>query len=165
MRTVALAFVALLAGLPVLAMPAPEMAAGSAAVALLGAAGVLLRLRPLVTVGAGLALIEYTLALLVMGPAPRPLSAVGLGVALALALDGAELVHRAGPAAIAPAAMRRQALHWAGTAVVGGAGSLGLAVVAAQVRLVGPPVVLPIVAAAGALGAAAAVALALRARG
>lgn len=150
-RTFALAPIVVLAGLPVLTLPTPGMAGGVALAAVLCAAGALARLRPLVTAGGSLALILYAFGLWLTGAPPRPVGAAIFGVALALALDGAEIVHRFQGATLAPSAMRRHGRYCLVAASSGALVTLAVASLAAAARLAAAPATLAIMAAAGAL--------------
>jgi hypothetical protein len=156
MRALPLIPIVTLAGLPVLIHPTSGFAAVAAVAGSLCAAGALARWRPLVTAGGSLTLIQYTVAL--AGSRSRLVSAIVLGVSLALVLDVSEFSGRFHGAAITAPVLRRQARHWIASASLGALTATALAAVAAFVRISGPPALPPLLAAIGALAAAAGVA-------
>jgi len=159
MRVLALIPIAILAGLPVLAHPTSGFATVAAVAGGLCAAGAFARWRPLVTAGASLTLIQYTVSLI--GARGSVASAIVLGVAVALVLDVSEFVSRFHGVALGPRILRHQARHWIVSGALGALAALALAAVAALVRIGGPPALPPLLAAVGALvtalGAAGAV--------
>jgi hypothetical protein len=156
MRALSLIPIVVVAGLPVLIHPTSGFAAVAAAAGSLCAAGTFIRWRPLVTAGGSLTLIQYTVALI--GARSSPVSAIVLGVSLALLLDVSEFGGRFHGAALTPPVLRRQARHWITSASLGALTAVVLAAVATFVRISGPPALPPLVAAVGALAAAAGVA-------
>ncbi len=158
MRAFSLVPIVILAGLPVLIHPTSGFAAVGAVAGILCAAGALGRLRPLVTAGGSLTLIQYALALALTGGRSSLPSAIVLGVALALVLDVSDFLHRFHGAVLTPPALRCQAKHWIVIALLGALTSGALVAVAALVRISGPPALHTLLAAAGALAAAAGVA-------
>lgn len=164
MRALSLIPIVILVALPALVLPTPGVAAIGALAGLLCAAGALGRLRALVTAGGSLALIQYALALWVADAPSNLLGAAALGVVLALVLDVADFLRRFPGATLTPPALRRQVRHWIASALLGALAATALAAVATLIGLGGPPALSPILAAAGALGAAAGVAGALRQR-
>jgi hypothetical protein len=151
MRALALIPIAILAAVPALLHPSPAHAGVAAAAAVLAAAGVLARWRPLVTAGGSLTLIQYTIALAGLGASPG--SAILVGVSLALVLDVAEFAGRFHGAALMPPVLRRQARHWIRSASLGALAAAALAIAAVPVGFGGPPAMPPLLAAAGALAA------------
>ena len=160
MRALALVPIVLLAGLPVMMRPSAAFAGISAAAAILCAAGVFMRWRPLVTAGASLTVLLYTLTL--VGARSSLASAIVLGVSLVLVLDVSEFVRRFHGAVVTMSALRRQARHWVASATLGVLTTTALAAVAALVRVSGPPALYPVLAAVGALAAIAGIAGAVR---
>jgi len=150
----------LVAGVPVLALPAPGIAALAGAGALIAAAGALARVPVLVAVGAGALLADYAMALWLALAPPDPLGAAVLGVGLLLVLETADFHWRFHRAHVPGPVLQRQVLRWG----VGAAGGLAASTALAALGLVGfrlPPGVAPLLAAAGAIGAVAALAAAL----
>ena len=164
MRALPLIPIVVLVALPVLVLPTPGIGLIGALAGLLCAAGALGRVRPLVTLGGSLALIQYALALWVAAAPPDVLGGVVLGVALALVLDSADFLRRFQGATLAAPAVRRQVRHWIVSASLGALAAAALAAVATLVRFGGPPALYPILAAAGALGTTAGVVGAIRRR-
>jgi hypothetical protein len=160
MRALALVPIVLLAGLPVMMRPSSAFAGVSAAAAILCAAGVFMRWRPLVTAGASLTVLLYTLTL--VGARSSLASAIVLGVSLVLVLDVSEFVRRFHGAVVTMPAFRRQARHWITSTAFGILATTALAAVATLVRVSGPPGVYPVLAAVGALAAIAGIAGAVR---
>ena len=154
-RALSLIPIGVLVGIPVAMLPAPSLAAIGGTAGLLCAVGALGRLRPLVTVGASVALIQYTVALWVTGRPSSPAGAILLGVALAFALDVSEFLHRFRRAAVTSAALSRQIRHWILGISLGAATAAALAFASTLIRLGAPPAFYPLLAAAGALGTAA----------
>ncbi|HYB41134.1 MAG TPA: hypothetical protein VEL75_05155 [Candidatus Methylomirabilis sp.] len=153
--------IAVLAGLPALVYPSSGSAAIGAGAGILCAVGVAGRVPSLVTAGASIALIQYALALALAAPRARPAGAVVLGVALAVLLELSDFHRRFHGAAPTPRATRLQLRHCLAGASVGALAAAALGVVATAVRVGGSPVLYPLLAAAGALAAAAGVAGAL----
>jgi hypothetical protein len=153
MRALALIPIAILAAVPVAIHPTSGFAAVAALAASLCAAGTFARWRPLVTGGAALTLIQYTVALI--GARSSVGSAIVLGVSLALVLDVSEFASRFHGAELPPPVLGRQARHWIASASLGALTATALAAGAALVRISGPPALPPLLAAAGALAAAA----------
>jgi hypothetical protein len=156
MRALTLIPIAVMAGVPVLMRPSSAVGGIGAAAAVLCLAGVFLRWRPLVTAGASLAVMLYALTL--VGARSSLWSAIVLGVSLALVLDVFEFVRRVHGAVVTRPALGRQTRHWVTTAILGVVTTAALASVATLVKVSGPPVLFPILAAVGALAAIAGIA-------
>ena len=156
MRALTVFAIVALAGLPVMIHPTSGFAAVAAAAGSLCAAGAFARWRPLVTAGGSLTLIQYTVAL--VGARSSLVSAIVLGVSLTLVLDVSEFAGRFHGAAMTVPVLRRQARHWIASASLGALTAVVLAAVASFVRISGPPTLPPLLAAVGALAAAAGVA-------
>jgi hypothetical protein len=154
--------IAVLVGLPVLVLPVSVIGALGVLAGLACAAGALPRARPLVTVGASLALGQYALALSLAAAPPSFLGAAVFGVALVLVLDVTEFVRRFRGATLTPSARWRQVVHWAGSAALGVFVALALATLATALRVGGLAAVSPLLAALAALGAVVGVLGALR---
>ncbi len=163
MRAFSLIPIVALAGLPVLIHPTSGFAAVAGVAGSLCAAGAFARWRPLVTAGGSLTLIQYTVALI--GARSSLVSAIVLGVSLTLVLDVSEFVGRFQGTAMSAPVLRRQARHWITSASLGALTAVALAAVATFVRISGPPALPPLLAAVGALAAAAGVAGAVWRRG
>jgi len=140
---------------PLLLHRGPAAVTAAAAAGILCAAGVLGRVPALVTAGASLTLVQFTLTVMLIGTPSSVLSAIGLGVILTLALDAFEFHRRFDGATVRMSAWRRQARHWLATVVVGVLAASGVASVAELVRIGASPGLYPILAAAGAVVAVA----------
>ena len=150
----------IVAAVPAFALPAPGVVALVAAGALLAAAGAIARVPMLVLVGAGVLLADYGLALWLAGGPPDPLGAAIVGAGLLLALETADFHWRFHQAHVPAGVLKRQILRWG----AGFAGGLAASTALAALALVGfrlPPGVAPVLAAAGAIGAVAALAVVL----
>lgn len=150
--------------LPLVALPTPAIATLGALAALLCGVGALGRMRPLVTAGAAVVLMQYALVLVLAGSPPDLVRAAVLGVALALVLDMADVRRRFHACTLSAPARRGLVRHWVVSAGLGALAAFTLAAAATLVRLDGPPALYPILAAGGALGAAAGAVGALRRR-
>ena len=156
MRALPLIPIVILAASPLLMHPTPGFAAVAAVAGGLCAAGAFARWRPLVTGGASLTLIQYTVALI--GARSSPASAIVVGVSLALMLDVSEFAGRFRGAALASPVLRRQARHFVSSALLGALLATALATLPALVRIRGPVALPPVLGTLGALAAALGVA-------
>jgi hypothetical protein len=161
-RALALIPIVALAGLPVLMHPTSGYGAVAATAGGLCAAGAFARWRPLVTAGASLTLIQYTVSLI--GTRSSLASAIVLGVALALVLDVSEFTGRFHGAAPSPPVLVHQGRHWIGSAALGALAASALAAGGAFIRIGGPTALPPLLAVFGALVAVLGAAGALRRR-
>lgn len=160
MRLVALLVVAALAGLPLAVLPSPVFAWLAVPGVAVGTAGVIVLSVPLVTVSASLAMIEYTLAVVVAGAPVDVVTATGFGAALFVLLEVVHLAGRMHGAAVGRTVIATQARHWLLIIVIAGTAAIALSVGASALRLVVAGTSLPfavIASAAGALLAAAGV--------
>ena len=153
MRLASAILVAVLAALPLSVLSAPPITWLAVAALIVGGAGVAVLSVPVVTAGASLALIAYTLALVIARAAVDPITAIALGATLVLLLA---LVHFAGHvhgAAVAASVVASQIRQWLAIVTVGIAAALVLTAggVVMSGALRGAP--LPVVVAAAALGA------------
>jgi hypothetical protein len=123
-RLVAVALMAVLAGLPVTILPSPFLGALAGVALAIGGAGALMATVPLATAGGALALIEYTLALAIARPKPDPITATTLGVGLVLLLALVHLASATRGATLGAGVLGAQARHWL---IVGALGALGAA--------------------------------------
>lgn len=152
-RLTALALMAMLAGLPLIILPEPFLGALAALALAVGGAGALAPNVSLATAGGTLALIEYTLALLLGRPDPDPLTATITGVGLVLLLASVHFASRTHGAALGHAVLRSQARHWLAVAALGVVGAAVLTVGGEALALALRGAALPMVVAASAVGA------------
>jgi len=159
MRQAAIIPIAVLVGLPVWVAPSLPVILIGAVASLFCAAGVLRLWLPSVTVGGSLAVINYALALSLSVGAVDIVGAAIFGLALVFLLDLSEFARRFRSVEIAAAVHRTQVVFWFGRAAVAIVAvallSLGAAVLAYVIPVLGRPVI------AG-LGAAIAFAGAMR---
>lgn len=157
-RALALLSMVVLVTIPTLG----HLNSGSVAVAALAGAlcvaGVLGRVSALVTAGASLTLVQYTLTLVITDAPASVLGAVGFGVTLALVVDVSEFCRRFHGATVSPSAWRGQARHWLVSVAVGAGLASSVGAVAVLIRIGAPPGLYPLLAAAGALVTVAGVA-------
>ena len=162
MRAVAGLCALLAVGVPLVASPTQFVATVAAAIALLCAVGVLLPSASIVTAGASLALVEYTLVIWRSGRPPSFFAAIGFGVLLLLLVQITDFAARFGEASSASPVVRSQVRYWCR---LGGAGAviamLVLVLATTLAVLVRLPLA-PLVAGAAALVAFAGVVGALR---
>jgi len=160
-RVAALVPVGALVAVPLLLYRGPIAVVVAAAAGILSVAGVVGRVPALVTAGASLTLVQYTLTLMMIGGPSSIPSAIGFGVILILVLDAFEFHRRFDRATVTLSSWGRQTRHWLATMVFGVLATSGVAAAAELVRIGAPPGLYPVLAAAGAVatavGAAAAV--------
>ena len=152
-RLAAAVLLAVLAAVPVSVMPSPPVTWLAGGALVVGGAGVIARVVPLVTAGASLALIGYALALVIARPAMNAVAASALGATLVLLLALVHFAGRVRGAALGPRVVAGQLRQWVAVAALGGGAALALTAVAAALRAALPGVALPIVVIAAALGA------------
>jgi hypothetical protein len=153
LRLAAILVLIVLVALPLAAWPAAPVTWLAGAALVVSSAGVVVLAVPLVTAGAVLALLAYTVALVTARPAAEPATAMVFGAALVLLLALVHLGGRVRGAVVAPAVIARQARDWLTIVALG--------LVAATAGVVGGTVLgptlaglaLPIVVIAAALGA------------
>jgi hypothetical protein len=153
MRFVAFALLLALVALPLAVLPSLPLAWLAVPGFIIGVVGVIALSVPLVTAGAALALIEYTLALTITKTPVDVVTAAGFGAAVFLLL---QLVHFAGRvhgATIGSAVIASQIRHWLAIVGIASAVTIVLTIGAPAVRLALTGVPLPLVVVAGALGA------------
>ena len=153
MRLAAVVLVAVLVAIPLTVLPAAPVTWLAMLAFGVGSAGVIVRVTPLVTAGASLALIAYAVALVTAGAVVDLVAAVAFGSTLVLLLGLAHLAARVHGAAIGPAVIAVQARHWLVIVALGAVAAVGLmaggAVLGATLRGAS----LPVVVVAAALGA------------
>jgi hypothetical protein len=153
MRLAAVALLVVVAGLPVSVLPAPPVTWLAAGALVVGAAGVVARVVPLVTAGASLALVAYALALVIERPPVSAVAASTLGATLVLLLALVQFEDHVRGAALGPRVVAGQARRWLAVAAVGAAAAAALTAVAAPLRVALAGVALPVVVIVAALGA------------
>lgn len=158
MRPAAAVLVAVVVAFPLAVLPARPITWLAVGALVVGGAGVVVLSVPLVTVGASLALIAYTLALVITGPAVDPVAAIALGATLVLLLTLVHFAGRVHGAAIGSSVIASQIRQWLMIVAVGVVVAVGLALggVALGVTLQGAA--LPVVVVVAALGAVLSVA-------
>jgi hypothetical protein len=105
----------------------------------------------MVTAGAGLGVIQYTLALWLRSAPPDFLTALALGIVLSLLLDVSDLAARFRGAALDAAVVRGQVRHWIGSAALAAAAGLALVVAVGRVTVALPSWAYPAAAGIGVL--------------
>ncbi len=158
MRVVPAALVLIALAFPLGVYPAPPVTWLVLLALLVGAAAVTLLSVALVTACAALALIAHAVALMIVRPPIDPLAATVLGVTLTLLPLVVHFAARAERAFLGPGVLAAQIRDWL---VAAGAGAAAAAVLTAAASVLasgflGAP--LPLIVAAGALGAALTVA-------
>jgi len=153
LRLPAAALLALVVAFPLAALPAGPVAWLAGLALVLGGVGVVVLSVTLVTVGGSLALVAYTLTLVIMRPAVDPVAAAALGAALVLLLALVHLAAHLDGAAVDRAVVARQVRGWLAVVALGvavaGALTAGAIALAATVN----GATLPVVVVAAALGA------------
>jgi len=152
-RLGAAVLLAALAALPVSVMPSPPVTWLAAGALVLGGAGVIARVVPLVTAGASLGLIAYALALVIARPPMNAVGASALGATLVLLLALAHFAGRVRGAALGPGVVAGQLRQGLAVAALGGGAAVALTAVAVALRAALPGVALPVVVVTAALGA------------
>ena len=153
------AFAVVLAGAPVLILPVPAVAVVALTGLLLTALAIAAHWRWPATVAAGVFLVDYAAALWVAGARVNVAGAASVGLALLFLLQCVDLACRVRRAAVDTAIVRSHLGRWTGF----GAATLGAAalamVLAGALATPMPPAVAPLLAAAGALGIVATIAI------
>ncbi len=162
-RALATALVALLAGLPLLVHPSWPLAAVALAAATASAAGIVTSAMALVTAGAALALIEYTIAVWLAAGPPNVLGAGVFGLALVLLLEVADFTRRVRGVLLGPRVLPEHAQHWLATGVAALAVTILLGAAASALTIPLPRPTYPALVAVGALLVFVGAAVALRA--
>ena len=148
-----------LAAAPVVIMPEPPVAVTALAGLLLAAVGIAARWRWPATAAAAVFLVDYTAALWLADARASIAGAAGFGLGLLYLLESLDLAGRAHGATVDTAVIRSHLGRWTGF----GAATLGaaalLVAVASALAAPMPPAVAPILAAAGALGVVAIIAV------
>ena len=153
MRLAAVVLVAVVAGIPLEILAAPPVTWLAGAALVIGSVGALALSMPLVTAGASLALIAYTLALTAARPVADPIASVVFGGTLVLLLALVHFAGRIDGALVGPGVIAGQLRRWLGIVALGAVAAGGLAVGGA---VLGPILVgasLPVVVVAAAMGA------------
>jgi hypothetical protein len=153
MRPAAAVLLAVVGALPLAVLPSRPITWLVAAALVVGGAGVVVLSVPLVTVGASLALIAYTLALVIVGPAVDPVAAIAFGVTLVLLLALVHFAGRVDGAAISPAVITAQIRHWLVIVAAGVVAAVVLLVAGAALGATLLGAALPVVVVVAALGA------------
>jgi len=152
-RLAAAILVAILAAVPLAVRPGAPVTwiAGTALV--IGVAGALGPFVPLVTASGVLALIAYALGVLIAGTPVDPLAAVGLGAILVLLLALVHFAERVAGAHVGPGVLASQLRQWLAVVATGVLVAVLLIAAATPVGSLLHHAALPLVVAAGALGA------------
>ncbi|HEU5194467.1 MAG TPA: hypothetical protein VFW70_06980 [Methylomirabilota bacterium] len=158
MRVVAAALVLITLASPLGVYPAPPVTWLLLVALLVGAAGVVLLSVALVTACAALALIAQAMALMIVRPPIDPLAAAILGVTLTLLPLVVHFTARAEGAFLGPGVLAAQIRTWLMAAGAGVAAAAALTAAASGLASAFLNAPLPLVVAAGALGAALTVA-------
>jgi hypothetical protein len=153
LRLTAVALMAMLVGLPLTILPTPFLGALAALTLLVGGVGAIAASVPLATTGGALALIEYALALVVVGPDPDPITATALGGGLVLLLASTHFASLTRGAAVGYPVIRSQARHWLAIVALGVAGATVLTLGGEALAFVLRGAALPVVVAVSAVGA------------
>ncbi len=160
LRVAAAILVAVLAALPLSVVFAPPVTWLAVAALVVGGAGVAALSVPVVTAGASLALIAYTLALVIARSPVDPVAGIAFGAALVLLLALVAFAGKVRGATVAASVVASQIRQWLVTIAAGVAAALvltaGGAVLGGALRGAALPV-LVVVAALGTLLAAAGV--------
>ena len=148
-----------LAATPVVIMPEPPVAVTALAGLLLVMVAIAARWRWPATAAAAVFLVDYTAALWIADARASIAGAAGFGLGLLYLLESLDLAGRAHGATVDTAVIRSHLGRWTGF----GAATLGaaalLVAVASALAAPMPPAVAPILAAAGALGVVAIIAV------
>jgi hypothetical protein len=158
MRLAAAGLVIVLAGFPLALVPSPPVTWLTVAALLTAGTGVVLLSVPVLTAGASLALIAYTLALLIARPAVDPLAAVGFGATLVVLPALVHFAAHARGAALGAAVLATQVRRWLATVAAGALAAAMLTTIGALLGGVLAGATLPLVVVTAALGAVLAVA-------
>ena len=153
MRLAAAIPIAVLVALPLAVLPSPPVTWLAVSTLVVGGAGLVALSVPLVTAGASLALIAYTLALVIARSAVDPVSAIALGATLVLLLALVHFAARVRGAAIGRAVLATQIRHWLAVVAVGVLAATGLTAAAAALGGALNGASLPVVVVTAALGA------------
>ncbi|HUF92567.1 MAG TPA: hypothetical protein VMR23_09345 [Candidatus Limnocylindria bacterium] len=153
MRLAAAMLVMALAALPLTVLSAPPVAWLAACALVIGGAGVIALSVPLVTAGASLALIAYTLALVVARAAVDPVAGIAAGATLVLLLALVHFAARVRGAAVAGPVIAAQIRQWLAVAAAGVVAALVLSAAASAAGAVLRGAGLAVVVVAAALGA------------
>ena len=158
-RLLSAAIAAALAAAPVVIMPEPPVAVTALAGLLLATVAITARWRWPATAAAAVFLVDYTAALWLADARVSIAGAAGFGLGLLYLLQSLDLAGRVHRAAIDTAVIRSHLSRWTGfgAATLGAAGLL--VAVASALAAPMPPAVAPILAAAGALGVVAIIAV------
>jgi hypothetical protein len=158
-RLLPAAIAAALAAGPVVIMPEPPVAVTALAGLLFAAVAIGTRWRWPATVAAAVFLVDYTAALWLADARVNIAGAAGFGLGLLYLLESLDLAGRVHRATVGTAVIRSHLGRWTGFgAVTLGAAGLLVAVATALAAPM-PPAVAPILAAAGALGVVAIIAV------
>ncbi len=153
MRLAAAMLVAALIAFPLSVSPAPPFIWLAAAALVVGGAGVMALSVPLVTAGASLALIVYTLALVIARAAVDPVAGTAFGATVVLLLALVHFAGRVRGAAVAGPVVAAQIRQWLAIVAAGVVAALVLTAAAAALGGALRGAALPVVVLAAALGA------------
>lgn len=152
LRAAAGVLVAILGGVPLTVLAGPPVSWLVVWSLVVGGAGVAVLSVPVVTAGAVLALMAYTLALVIVQPPVDPVVAIAMGVAPVVLLPLVHFAGRAQGADVGRGVIVAQLRQWLATAAAGvlvaGALTAGAAALGASLG----PTSLPVAVAASALG-------------
>jgi hypothetical protein len=159
MRLMALPLVAIIAALPLTVLPSPYLGWIAVPAFLLASAGAITLFPPLTTAGAGIALIEYSVALTVAASVPDVVAATVFGLAIVLLLALVHFAYRTQGAAVSSTVIRSQVREWLTITAIAILAVFVLAITASALRLALPATAIPLVvgAALGGLVTVAAV--------
>jgi hypothetical protein len=153
MRLVAVLLVAVLVAIPLAVLPAAPVTWLATLAFGVGSAGVIVRVTPIVTAGASLALIAYAVALVTAGAAADPVTAVAFGSTLVLLLALVHFAARVHDAAVGPGVITVQLRQWLAIVALGIVAAVGLTAGGAVLGATLRGASLPVVVVAAALGA------------
>lgn len=152
MRLAAAVLIAAVVAFPLAVLPSPPVTWLAVSALVVGGAGVVALSVPLVTAGASLAMIAYTLALVIARPPFDPVAAIAFGATLVLLLALAHFAGRVHGAAIGPSVIAAQIRHWLVIVAAGVMAAVMLTAAAAAFGLTLLGAALPVVVVVAALG-------------
>jgi hypothetical protein len=158
MRVVAAILALALAVWPVVIAPVPPMASIAGVSLLVAAAGIVLLWRSIATAAACVFLVDYAAAVWLASEQVDIAGAAGVGLAVLFYLQAIDLARRMRGAAVDTPVVRTHLARWAGFAAATLAAAVLSIGIASALAAPMPPVIAPLLAAAGALGVLAALA-------
>lgn len=159
MRIVAAVLALALALWPLVIAPMPPMASIAGASLLLAVAGIVLLWRSIATAAACVFLVDYAGAVWLAAEPVDVAGATGVGLAVLFYLQAVDLARRMRGAAVDTPVVRTHLVRWAGFAAATLAAAILSVGVASALASPMPTVIAPLLAAAGALGVIAALAI------